>query len=102
MSLIKDSNQHPQFRDIDLSGTLVMALVDALKSPKPHGNNPNALYRQADEQMVRHLMVLAKPAINEHKENLNFVNNEMKNCNFELSLEAGRIYVSLFEQASRD
>jgi len=102
MSLIKDSNQHPQFRDIDLSGTLVMAFVDALKPPKPHCNNPNALYRQTDEQMVRHLMTLAKPATNEHKENLNFVNNEMKNCNFELSLEAGRIYVSLFEQAGRD
>jgi hypothetical protein len=52
--------------------------------------------------MVYHLLALAGPMDRNSTENLNYVESELKNAKFDLRIDAGRFYLSLFEQETRN
>jgi hypothetical protein len=94
---MKTTQELPHFRDFDLTDTGILKLVDALQPSKPSHAHSSPLIRQTDSLVIRHLLELSQPMSRERKENLNFVENEMRGNSFNLQLDAGRIYISLFE-----
>ena len=52
--------------------------------------------------MVRHFVALAGPLDKNSADNLNYIESELKNAKCDIRIDAGRFYLSLFEQESRD
>ena len=52
--------------------------------------------------MESHLLSFAKPASKDQIEKISLVNQELKNCDIDVKLTADRVFVSLFQQDSRD
>ena len=48
--------------------------------------------------MVRHFVALAGPLDKNSADNLNYIESELKNAKFDIRIDAGRFYLSLFEQ----
>lgn len=102
LAILKDGKKNPGFRDFNLRDIGIPRLIDTLLPKRPFRLGKPVLHTQLDSHMLSHLVMLATPLKPDGKTNLNFVDAEMKNAKFDFRVDGGRIYVSLFEQESRD
>jgi len=102
LAALKDAKIHPGYRDFNLQDIGIHKLTDTLLPQHHLRFGSQSLQAQLDSQMLRYLATLAPPLKQEGMTNLNFVDAEMKSAKFDFRVDGGRIYVSLFEQESRD